>query len=510
MPQRRMYGELQQSNLKDAKAKVCLLYTGGTIGMLPKDPDNPSSPLAPAPLKRLTGALPTLGEAERIELGMVSFSNPVDSSDISSEHWIAMASAIYEHYDEFDGFVILHGTDTMAFTTSALSFILNNLSKPVVVTGSQLPISNPRTDAVMNLTSAVHIAGYRATGLPMIPEVVLCFMNVLLRGNRATKVSSTQWQGFSSPNYPALGMLGEHITVRTDLLLPAQEGRAFEYDPSLAERVKIILVNPGMTPDQLEHDLMTEGLEGAIIMTYGAGNMPTSQRFVDILTAAVNGTKGFKNPVTILNITQCVEGMVEMGLYEASSGLVEAGVSSGLDMTVEAAIAKLYWALRKFSGRDVHTQLQVAQRGEQSESLHDLAFTSGKHSKKAGASDRIAPASELIPGQYRADVLSRAVLRIQGLGMIVGDESQSEAVKVFINHPNADSSTPVSDSHCVGEFTADSISKDGNVVRDVTAVVRNVVYGGQPVSVTLVGVNTSIWCRSIHLALYTDARASKT
>jgi len=507
----KMYGELQVKDLPREKrqARVCIIYTGGTIGMVPKDPENPASALKPASLEELFNAVHGLGEKEGIELGMVSFHDPVDSSDISSGHWLAMAEAIEEHYDDFNGFVVLHGTDTMAYTTSALSFLLNNLDKPVVVTGSQLPITDPRTDGVMNLTSAVHIAGYKAADLPKISEVVLCFMNVLLRGNRATKVSSTQWQGFASPNFPPLGTLGEYITINKDLRLKLEVGEEkpqFYADKSLASEIKIILVNPGLTPEQLERDLRTEGLEGVILLTYGAGNMPTSPEFIEVIRTAVEGGVEYSTPIVVMNVTQCVEGKVEMGLYEASSGLLEAGVTSGLDMTLEAAVAKIYWVIRKFRGRDIHTQLQIAHRGEQSENLSDLVFDPGTAKKQSKAVERIQPEAQQIPGEFDRRKLTRAMVRVQGLGIEPSEDDAPASIHIFLNDIEANRDTPIRSPSFAGEILSDTIPESGNVVRDVTETAKTVVHGREPLSATLVGMNCKLWCRSIHVGLFTDAQ----
>jgi len=516
MSDEKMYGELVRKKLVDGdenpikpKSRVCLIYTGGTIGMVPTDENNLSSPLRPASLDELLGAVPGLGKEEKIELGLVPFHEPVDSSDVSTKHWLAIAAAIEEHYDNFDGFVVLHGTDTMAFSTAALSFLLNNLAKPVVVTGSQLPIKNVRTDAVQNLTSAVYVAGYKATRLPCIPEVVLCFANLILRGNRATKVSSTQWQGFISPNFPPLGTIGEHIVINSKNCLEAPDNERYRFyaDKSVADEIKCIIVNPGMRPEHLKRDLQTEGLNGVILMTYGAGNMPTDPEFTKIISEAVDGGDGYDSPRAIINVTQCVEGMVEMGLYEASSGLLEAGASSGLDLTLEGALAKMYWTLQKFKGRNIHTQLQISQRGEQSQNLFDLAFEVKKvELGETKAMDIIQSDAQLVPGTYDREKLLKAIVRIQGVGMKLINPNEEASVRIFINEPDADQETSVYDATFGAEFRKNNISKMGSVLCDVTPTARNVVTVGTPVSVTLVGINAKVWCRSIHLAFYTDAR----
>ncbi|HEY4261351.1 MAG TPA: asparaginase, partial [Schlesneria sp.] len=195
---------LAETDSNPSRAKVFVLYTGGTIGMAPKERDRPGSPLEPKPLAELLKYVPAMGNTD-IELGYESFDKPLDSSDLGPNHWIEIAERIEAVYDQYNGFVILHGTDTLSYTASALAFMFQSLRKPVVVTGSQLPISDARTDAVMNLVNAIYIAGWMATGLPCIPEVVVVFADKVLRGCRTRKVSSKSWAGFDSPNFPPLG-----------------------------------------------------------------------------------------------------------------------------------------------------------------------------------------------------------------------------------------------------------------------------------------------------------------
>jgi L-asparaginase len=483
------------------KARVCVIYTGGTIGAVPTDPDNPSSPnLRPASLDELLEAVPDLGESEGIELGLLTFRNPVDSCFVTKEHWIALAAAIQEHYDQFDGFVVLHGTDTMAFTTSALSFMLNNLAKPVVVTGSQRPIRDRRGDGVMNLLAAIQIAGYKATGLPCIPEVTLCFGDRLLRGNRATKISSERWQGFASPNFPSLGIVGERIKIQRNLLLPVPENsrHPFYADLNLASDVKIIFVNPGLTPQQFERDLKTEGLAGVILLSYGAGNFPGSQPYLDPLRQAIAGQGEFPRPIHALNVSQCPEGTVEMRLYEASGGLLEAGVASGDNLTLEAGLAKMYWALARFSGADVRAQLQIAQRGEQSQSLFDMRFDPGEHCAPWNATPVIEPSSQQMHGQYDSSLLKTATVRILGLGLRPRDPGRPAGFRLFINGPGAGEETPRTVPSLAGEYPAARVSRAGMFLATVTHTVQRMVDRG-PTTVTLVGINADLWCRSIHL-----------
>lgn len=484
------------------RARVCLVYTGGTIGMVPSDPDNPSNPnLRPANLDELIKAVKGLGLREGIELGMVSFHEPVDSSDVVSEHWFAIGSAIADHYDDFDGFVVLHGTDTMAYTTSALSFLLRDLGKPVVVTGSQLPILHPRTDAIQNLTNAVYLAGYKAVELPPVPEVVLLFRDHVFRGNRVTKFASDDMEGFKSPNFPPLGKLGEHIQIREELLLkaPNPEEFPFQFDRRLAQgEIRVVWVNPTMTPGQLEKDLDSDELAGVILCTYGTGNMQTNPDFIEPIRSAIE-----KRQIPILNVTQCTQGMVEMGLYEASGSLLEAGVASGLDLTYESAITKLQWALASSSEYETRrNSLQECQCGEQSQSLLDMRFTPKSGRRKSEKADVVQSPEERIPGKYRRDNLRRANLRLRGLGWEPIDKSSPASLRVFINEPNASAETATKVVSFCGEVPL--FEAESDVVRDVTRPSRLKVADGKPVSVTLVGINANIWCRSIHLSLYLD------
>lgn len=475
--------------------------------MLPEEPDNPHNKrLKPASLAKVLKEMPGLGAKQGIALGLVSFKNEVDSSNVSYQHWLAMGRVISEHYKEFDGFVVLHGTDTMAFTSSVLSFILTNLAKPVVITGSQLPISHPRTDAKWNLVNAIYLAGYKATGLHKIPEVVICFANQILRGNRATKYSSSQMQGFRSPNFPPLGTIGEHIEIRKDLckVAPNNEEQELESINKLANDVKVIYVNPGMTPHKLKRDLSTEGIDGVIVLTYGAGNMQSQQAYLDIIREAVIGAEGYSKPIPVLNVTQCQRGMVEMGLYEASSGLLEAGVASGLDMTFEAALGKMYWALAQIDPSDIRNQLQLDKRGEQSHNLHDIHWRPTANLAMS-AVEAIRLEGRNVPGRYKAPKLQNAVLRIQGMGVQVEDKKRDFFIKIYLNLPHADLETHQPKRLLATIIDTNAINEMGNYMVNITQNAKNVIVEGDPVNLTIVCSNAKVWCRSVYLSLYTAA-----
>ncbi|MCW2249207.1 L-asparaginase [Azospirillum fermentarium] len=345
-------------------ANVLVIYTGGTIGSVPSDPADPRSPLRPADPEQLAAYVPN--PLNGIGWDLVGLTDdagmpvpPLDSSSVGPKHWVWMAQTVAAAYDRYDGFVILHGTDTMAYTGSALSFLLRHLGKPVVVTGSQIPIFRPRTDAVVNLINALSVAGYKATGLPCVPEVCIAFADRLLRANRATKVSATRWAAFDSPNLPPLGRFDLGISIENGLIRPVPP-EPFTVHRRLNRRVMVLSLYPGMAADQIAGVLALPDIHGYVLRSFGAGNAPEDADFLDTLAAAVRAGK------TIVTVTQCAEGAVEMGLYAAGAGLAEAGVLSGGDMTTEAAQTKLMWLLANVAEPDIAAYFLAGQCGERS------------------------------------------------------------------------------------------------------------------------------------------------
>lgn len=313
-------------------SKVLLIYTGGTIGMN----YNPlTGALEPFDFEHLLTHVPELRQFDTA-ISTYQFSPPIDSSDMSPRLWTELSHVIADRYDDFDGFVVLHGTDTMAYTASALSYMLENLTKPVVFTGSQLPIGQLRTDGKENLITAVEIASAKdAEGRVMVPEVGICFGSHLLRGNRTTKQSAEEFNAFESFNYPHLVDAGVNITYHRERILKPDFSQPMKPHFKLDNNVIIFSLFPGIREDLIRHIIHTPNLKAIVMRTFGSGNAPQSPWLLNALK------EGTRNGKVIVNISQCMQGAVEMSRYDAGYRLQEAGVVSGRDMTVESAVTKL-------------------------------------------------------------------------------------------------------------------------------------------------------------------------
>jgi L-asparaginase len=313
-------------------ARILLVYTGGTIGSM-EDPD--TGELRPFEFEHLRARIPEI-DALEVALEYEPMA-PIDSSDMSIERWGELARLLFHRRDRYDGFVVLHGTDTMAYTASALSFMLPNFGKPIVLTGSQLPIGVVRTDGKENLLTSIEIAGKWDSADPergpLIREVVIYFGDELIRGNRSHKQDAEGFQALLSPNFPALAEVGVHVRFRRDLLLrPRGEARLLE---DLNPGVTVVHLIPGMTPEALSHQLTIPRLRAAVLRTYGSGNAPRDPLFLGILTAAQD------RGVFLVNVTQCAVGSVDANRYVTGAGLTRLGVEPSLDITLEAAVTKL-------------------------------------------------------------------------------------------------------------------------------------------------------------------------
>lgn len=338
-----------------SKAKILLIYTGGTIGM---KKDFETGALRAFNFSKLLQRIPELKQLD-CEVKTISFDKPIDSSNMNPEKWAKIATIIADNYPSFDGFVVLHGSDTMSYSASALSFMLENLAKPVIFTGSQLPIGDLRTDAKENLITAIQIASLRENGKPVISEVCLYFEYKLYRGNRTTKINAEHFKAFTSPNYPDLVESGVHLKLNSELFLPLKSNLQLKVHKNLDNHVAIIKMFPGISEVVLAAILNIPNLKGIILETYGAGNAPTEDWFIDLLKKAIN--KGLH----IINVTQCSAGSVSMGQYETSTSLKEIGVISGKDITTEAAITKLMYLLgQKIAPNEFKKIFETSLRGE--------------------------------------------------------------------------------------------------------------------------------------------------
>src|SRR5690554_3043839 len=318
------------------RGSVLVIYTGGTFGMA----FDGSGTLVPFDFSRILGYLPPLKHLA-LELNVVSFETPIDSSNMGPDHWRVIAEVIRDEYDRNDGFVVLHGTDTMAYTASALSFMLEGLSKPVVFTGAQLPVSEPRSDARENLITAIEIASAKKDGKAIVPEVCIYFDYELLRGNRSRKVESMQFDAFDSGNYPLLAKAGVKIDYNYSAIRKAPEG-PLKLHTQVDPRITILKLFPGITREAVRSVLHTPEVRGVVLETYGSGNAPT----LPWLVAEVAEVIG--RGVVVLNISQCPGGMVILGRYATSKELLRIGVIGGSDLTTEAAVTKLMILLGEY------------------------------------------------------------------------------------------------------------------------------------------------------------------
>lgn len=448
-------------------SKVCVLYTGGTFGMVPSMPDSDNSPLVPADKETLIAALAGTGRVVGIDWELLSLTEddgseiaPLDSSAVGPKHWLAIATTIERLYPDFDGFVVLHGTDTLPYTAAALSYLLVNLAKPVVVTGSQRPVFFERNDALQNFLNALYIAGYKATGLPCVPEVTVCFGDHLMRGNRTRKVSAEARAAFSSPNYPPLATFGASIKVDEKRIREAPSSdRPFYVHRRLEDQVMDLTLYPGVRGEQLRPSFDRPDIKGFVLRTFGSGTTPRDPELLEAVARAARHGK------LMLVVTQCLQGSVDLGRYDASTTLFESGVLSGFDLTPEAALVKLMWLLTMATGQELHSQVQVNHRGEQSFDHHHLQF-------EGCTAETVITRSGSPAAPFPRQLLERALLRVSGC--------ENKTVNFFLNATGIDPATSASDVRALGAMNV----VDGHGVLNVTRNLKRLMVENRPLRLT--------------------------
>lgn len=337
------------------KPNILLIYTGGTIGMIK---NSETGALENFNFNDLLECIPELNLLD-CNISSKSFSNPIDSSNMKPSNWIEIVTIIEDNYKNYDGFVILHGSDTMSYTASALSFMLENLSKPVIFTGSQLPIGDLRTDAKENLITSIQIASLVENNQPVVQEVGLYFEYKLYRANRTTKINAEHFEAFDSPNYPPLIISGVNLSINYQSLLTAKKNKKLVVHKIFEPNILLVKLFPGINKETINHLFSTPNLKGMIFETYGSGNITNEKWFLKALKIIID------KKIPVVNVTQCAGGSVDMNIYSTNVIYRNIGIISGKDISTEAAVTKLMLMLgQNIPANNFKTKFETSLRGE--------------------------------------------------------------------------------------------------------------------------------------------------
>lgn len=493
---------------------VLVLYTGGTIGSMPADPNDPESPQRVVDWDKFLEMTPQIDPAQmtkrRDHVGFKvdawSLDEALDSCNITPNDWRAMAEVIYKEHDNYEGFVIAHGTDTMVYTASALSFMLTNLKKPVVLTGSQLSHTYlPRNDGLQNLLTAINFANPKKNNIPVVPEVCIFFGSELLRGNRCRKKDAEGFDAYFSPNYPPLGRAGAKLEVFEKNCLPMPT-QSLQLRKKLNNNVITFDVFPGIQDSGfVDRVLDSHQVDGVVVRAFGSGNIPTDPTFLSHFQKVASSEDDTKR-VIVQNVTQCVQGKVSLGVYETSAALLEVGMVTGFDISPEAAVCKQMVLLgdEDLDKNEVAMMAQQSLAGEMSQSLYVQKLKStGTDSvnSKDKTRRRISPA-EAIDGAWQAEQIDTVAIRLYGARVEVEANVKTDAEKekngaqneptitidAYVNLGSDDElshSTP----NYAGSFKRRNSEKDFIVSFDLTRAAKALIKSGERISVTLAVAN---------------------
>ncbi len=494
--------------------RVLVLYTGGTIGSRPRDLEDPDSPQYVVPWKDLERGTPELAalQAKRgFQVDAVSSDPPLDSCNIGPKEWIQFAKIIAEKYEEYEGFVILHGTDTMVYTASALSFMIRGLRKPVILTGAQRSaLVDVRNDASQNFITALLLANPKFSSIPTVPEVTIFFGGKLLRGNRTIKQDTTGYDAYTSPNVPALGKVGDKVVIHKNRLSEPREQEHFRAQLRLEDRILPLFIYPGITPQVVEAQIEATKPKAVIVQAFGSGNIPNlDPELVEVFRRARQ-----EKMILIAVVSQCTQGPVELGIYETSAELLDAGFICANDITLEAAQCKLMALLGDpdISLEEAEQEFQRAMAGEQSLSAYvtDFSDEPGKLPAEGDAPTRVRFKARPLAGVWEASNLSQALLRFRK-GFVTVDKGKGKASRdyteyqIYLNAAPDEEVSPDNPGYA-GTFKQYSMTEGqaSLVLFDITEALRPLAASGERISFTIVGEDeraTFTW-EQVELALF--------